>query len=110
MLLEARGTWSGMLVSSACNVHTDVTLTRSKVKVKVTRLLIFRKLHFSKSISCASLPRSSKLMVDYGSMGPGLQLVRARFLHFSPTWRLRDIEVHEMLISPESTGSYLHTA
>jgi len=31
-------------------VHVDMTLTRSKVKVKVKRLLKFRKLHFSRSL------------------------------------------------------------
>jgi len=56
-------------------------LNRSKVKVKVTGLPSFRKLRFSKFISSASLPRSSKLMVDYGGMGPNLQLVGAWFLN-----------------------------
>jgi len=39
------------------------------VKVKVTELLEFQKLHFSMSISSAILAWSSKLMVDYDSMG-----------------------------------------
>jgi len=68
--------------SPICVAHADMTFTRSKVKVKVTGLLNVQKLHFSKSISSASLPRSSKLMVDYGGMGPSLQLVAARFLNF----------------------------
>jgi len=34
-------------------VHVDMTPTRSKVKLKVTVHLIFRKLHFSMSISSA---------------------------------------------------------
>jgi len=35
------------------DMHTSVTSTRSKVKVKVTELLKFRKLHFCRSISSA---------------------------------------------------------
>jgi len=42
--------------------YADVTLTRPKVKVKVTGLLNFRKLHFSTLISSAILACSSKLM------------------------------------------------
>jgi len=53
-------------------VHVDMTLTRSNVKV--TGLLKFRKLHFSRSISSTISACSSKLMVDHDSMGPGLQL------------------------------------
>jgi len=56
-------------------------MTRSKVKIKVTQLLKFQKLHFSRSIS-AILAWSSKLMVEYDSIGPSLQFVRARFLNF----------------------------
>jgi len=48
-----------------------------------------------------------KLMVDYDSMGPSLQLVRARFLNFSPIWRSRDFAVCKMLISLESSGSWV---
>jgi len=58
-------------------VHVDVTLTRSKFKV--TGLLKFRKLHFSRSISSAILAWSSKMMVDHDSMGPSLRLVGAQF-------------------------------
>jgi len=58
-------------------VHADVTLTRSMVKVKVTELLDFQKLHFSRSICSAILAWSSKLTVANDSMGPGLQLVAA---------------------------------
>jgi len=53
-------------------VHADMTLIWSKVKVKVTGLLKFRKLHFSRSISSAVLAWSSKMMVDSDGMGPGL--------------------------------------
>jgi len=61
------------------DMHTSVTSTRSKVKVKVTELPKLRKLHFCRSISSAVLVHSSKLMVDGDSMGPGLQLLRAQF-------------------------------
>jgi len=37
------------------DVRTSMTSTRSKVKIKVTELLKFRKLQFSRSISCATL-------------------------------------------------------
>jgi len=56
-------------------MHTSVTSTRSKVKVKVTELLKLRKLHVSMSISSAVLATSSTLMVAGDSIGPGLQLV-----------------------------------
>jgi len=51
-------------------VHVGMTLTRSKVKVKVnvTALLKLRKLHFSRSISSAILAWNSKLMVDRDSI------------------------------------------
>ena len=65
-------------------VRTSVTSTRSKVKVKVMELPKLRKVHFSSStcISYAGYAWSSKLMVGGHSMGPGLQLVGARFLNF----------------------------
>jgi len=56
------------------DMSTSVTLTRFKVKVKVTELLKLRKLHFSTSISSAVLAWSSKLMVVSDSMAPALQL------------------------------------
>jgi len=52
-------------------IHADMTLTQ--FKVKVTGLLKFGKLHFSRSISCVMLAWSSKLMVGSDNMGPGLQ-------------------------------------
>jgi len=70
-----------------CIAHTNVTLTWSKVKVKVIDLPKFRKLHFSTSTSSAVLAWRSQLMVDYDSMGPSLQLFRAWFLNFSSSWR-----------------------
>jgi len=72
----------GYAGSPICAARADVTLTQSNIKVIVTGLLNFRKLHFPKSISSARLPRSSKLMADYGGMGPNLQPVGARFLSF----------------------------
>jgi len=57
--------------------RTSMTLTRSKVKIKVTELLKFRKLHLCGFISFAMLAWSSKQMVDYGSIGPDLQLIGA---------------------------------
>ena len=68
--------------SSVCIVHVDMTLTQSKVNIKVTGLLKFHKLHFSMSISSAILACSLKLIVGIDSMGPCLQLVWARFLNF----------------------------
>jgi len=59
------------------DMRTSVTLTRSKVKVKVMELPKLRKLHFSRSIFSATLAWSSKLMLGDDSIGPGLQLVRA---------------------------------
>ena len=81
-------------------VHAHVTLTPSKVKVKVTELVKLRKLHFSRSISSAISAWSSKLMVDGHSMGPGLQLVGARFLNFhlgklSREFKLRPISIFD---------------
>jgi len=75
---HGRGRW--------CIAHTDMTLTWSKVKVKVTDLQKFRKLHFSTSISSAILACSSKLLVDYDSRptGPSLQLLGARIFQFLP--------------------------
>jgi len=77
-------------------VHVDMTLTRSKVKVKVTGLLKFRKLHFSRSISSAILAWSSKMMVGRDSMGPSLQLIRALFSNFflrSREFKLRGMSI-----------------
>jgi len=96
--------------SPTCTMHADMSSTQSEVKIKVTELLKFQQLHFSTSISFAVLAWSSKLMVDYDSMGPSLQLFGTRFLDFSPSWRSRDLEVRKMLISGESTGSYLCAA
>jgi len=94
----------GLAGSAICIAHTDVTLTLSKVKV--TDLLKFRKLHYSTSTSSAILAWRSQLMGHYNSVGPSLQLFRARFLNFSPSWQSLDFEVHKMMICPESTAFY----
>jgi len=39
-------------------------------------------MHISRYISSATFAWNSKMMVDIDSMGPGLQLVRGRFLNF----------------------------
>ena len=80
------GHMAGHAGSPMCIAHTDVTLTWSKLKVKVTDLVKFRKLHFSMSTSSAILSWRwrSQLAVDYDSMEPGLWLFRARLLKFSP--------------------------
>jgi len=90
------------LISCVCrprsDMRTSMTTTRTKVKIKVTELLKFRKLHFSRSISCAVLSCSSKLMVDYDSMGPSLQLVGYRFLNFLLSKLSRDFKLRGMSI------------
>ena len=78
---------------------SSVTSTRSKVKIKVTELPKFRKVHFSRSISSATLALSSKLMVDYDNMGPSLQLIGARFLNFLLSKLSRDFRLHGMSIT-----------
>jgi len=47
-------------------------------------------------------------MGDYNNMGPSIQLFGATLLNFSPIWQSRNFQVHEMLISPESTAFSLH--
>ena len=84
------------------DVHTS--MTRSKVKIKVTELLKFRKLHFSTSIFSTILAWSSKLMVDYDNMGPNLQLVRARFLNFLLSRLSCDFKLRGMSILRTSKG------
>ena len=59
-------------------VYVAITLTRSKVKVKVTDHLNVRQL----PITARFYAWSSKLTVDVDSMGPGLQPVGARFSNF----------------------------
>jgi len=62
------------------DMHTSVTSSRSKVKV--TDLLKFQKLYFSRSISSTVFAWSWKLMVGSDSMGPVVHRVGARFLNF----------------------------
>jgi len=86
----------GYAGSPICAACADMTLTRSNIKVMVTGLLNFRKLHFPKSISSARLPRSSKLMADYGGMEPNLQLDGARFLNFLLNKLSHESKLHGM--------------
>ena len=80
------------------HMHTSMTSTRSKVKVKVTELPKLRKVHFSRSISSAVFAWSSKVMIGDDSTGPGLQLVGARFLNFLPGKLSREFKLHHMSI------------
>jgi len=81
------------------DMRINVTSTQSKVKVM--ELPKLRKLHFSRSFS-AVLVWSSKLMAGSDSMGPGLQLIGARFFNFlvgnlSREFKLRPMSiVHEI--------------
>ena len=61
-------------------VHVDVTLARCKFKV--TGLLKFQKLHFSRSIFSAILAWTSKLMVDHDTARPNVQPVGTEFSNF----------------------------
>ena len=94
--------WNSVLIWYVGRPHLDMctslTSTRSKVKIKVTELLKFWKLHFSRSISSTSLVRSSKLM------GPSLQLVGARFLNFLLSKLSRDFKRHSVDIAGLSKG------
>ena len=76
----------------------STTSTRSKVKIKVTKLLKFWKLHFSRSISSTIFAWSSKLMVDYDTKGPRLQLVRAWFLNSLLSKVSRDFKLRKQWI------------
>jgi len=61
----------GHVGSPTCIVNADVSLTRSKVKVKVTGLLNSencQKLHFFRPLSSAIFAWSSKLMLDCDSV------------------------------------------
>jgi len=95
-------TWSGMLVV-LCVLH----ILMWPWPDPRSRSLNFWKLHFSTSTSATILALHSQLIGDYRSMGPSLQIFGASFLNFSPSWRSRDFEVREMLMSPESTVFYL---
>jgi len=63
------------------DMRTNVTSTRSKVKIKVTELLKFKNCTFL-DLSRPPFLCSSKLMVDYNDIGPSLQLIGAWFLNF----------------------------
>jgi len=78
-----------------------MTSTRSKVKINFSELLNFRKLRYSRSISSAILAWSRKLMIDYDSMGPNVQLIGARFLNFLLSKLSRDFRLRRMSILPD---------
>jgi len=82
------------------DVRSSMTSTRSKVKVKVkvTELPKFRKVHFSRSISSAGFAWSSKLMVGDHSMGPVLQLVGAPFFNYLLGKLSREFKLRPMSI------------
>jgi len=71
----------GQTASPTGTVYVDVTLTPSKVKVKVTEHFNFRQLPITAHFYVYLLRhfRAEKLMVCFHSMGPGIQLVGARF-------------------------------
>jgi len=82
------------------DIRTSVTSTPSKVKVKVTELMKFRKLQFSMSVSYAIFAWSSKLMIDGDSMGLGLQHIGAQFWNFllgklSREFKLRPVSIFD---------------
>jgi len=110
VLLEPTVTWLGVLVVLYV-LHIMIWPRPDRKSRSRSRRFwiseICRKSHFSRSISSAILAWSSKLMVDHDKTGPSLQLFGTRFLNFSTSWWSRDFEVHEMLISPESTAFYL---
>jgi len=83
------------------DMRSRVTSTRSKVKVKVTELLSFRKLHFSRSMFSTILAGNSKLQVDHDTMEPSLQLVGVRFSNFLLRKLSREFKLREMSISHE---------
>jgi len=59
---------------------------------------VAQKLHFSRSITSTISAWSSKLMVDYDSMVPTLQLVKARVLNLLPSKLSRDFKLCRMSI------------
>jgi len=60
-------------------MRTLVTSTRSKVKVKITELVKFQIIHYSRSISFPIFACSSKLMVSSDSIRPCLQVSEPDF-------------------------------
>ena len=77
----------GHAASPTCTVYVDLTVTPSKVKVKVTDHLQFRQLPITAHFHVYLLRHfrvELKTDVDIDSMGPGLQLVGARFSNFLP--------------------------
>jgi len=63
---EATVRWLGVLVSTTGIVHADVTLTRSKVNVKVTELLNFPKLAKPCMLAAMTVSALRGFLVIYG--------------------------------------------
>jgi len=84
------------------DMHTSMTSTQSQVKVKGHKDSEVQKLHLSRGISSAIFTWSSKLMVDSDSMGPGLQLIRARFSNFLQGKLSREFKLWNVDISRNS--------
>ena len=80
--------------SPTCTVYVDVTLTRSKVKVKDH--LNFRQLLINAHFQVYLLRHFRVELID--SMGPGLQLVRARFSNFLVGKVSLEFKLHGMSI------------
>jgi len=57
-----------------------------------------QKVHFSRSVSSTGYVWSSKLIVSGHSLGPGLQLIRARFLNFLLGKLSREFKLRPMSI------------
>ena len=96
--------------SPARTVHVDVTLTRSKVKVKITGLLKFRKmpkLHFPRSIFSVILSCSSKLRVDRDSTRPTLLLVGVRYSNFLLRRLSREFKLRGMSIFTRISNGHI---
>ena len=86
-------------------MRISVTSTRSKVKVKVTELPLFRKLHFSRAMSSAILACSSKLMVDGDNMRPGLQFIQSPIFEFPSRKAIMTVQTSPNVdILPNSNG------
>jgi len=96
--------------SPARTVHVDVTLTRSKVKVKIMGLLKFRKmpkLHFPRPVFSVILSCSSKLIVDRDSTRPTLQLVGVRYSNFLPRRLSREFKLRGMSIFTRISNGHI---
>ena len=94
----------GRAGSTTGTVYVGMTLTQSKVKVKVTEHLNFRQLPTTAHFHVYLLRRfrvKLKLVVGGDSMGPGLQLVGARFFNFLLGKLSREFKLRPLSISHE---------